>query len=132
MDMILLQETKKLSFAELFVRSIWPNDDLGYIGVDAEGSAGACCACGSLMFFSLRIVAVLGTSFCYQVWFIIGIVYAPNDCRDRSQLWKVLTNLKASFPKPWCLGEDFNEIKNIGEQIGCVKCDRGMQKFNEF
>lgn len=38
-DMVLIQETKKSSFDEIFVRSIWPEDDLGYTGVEAVGSA---------------------------------------------------------------------------------------------
>lgn len=40
MDMVLIQETKKSSFDEIFVRSIWPEDDLGHIEVDVVGSAG--------------------------------------------------------------------------------------------
>ncbi|KAL7177287.1 hypothetical protein ACSBR2_030606 [Camellia fascicularis] len=138
-DMVLIQETKKSSFDEIFVRSIWPEDDLGYIGVDAVGSAGGLLClwkpavfqskdcCGSRNFILLSGLVY------HRLDCVTGNVYAPNDSRGRSHLWLVLANLKASFPKPWCLGGgDFNEIKNIGERKGCARCDRGMQEFNEF
>ncbi|XP_028102784.1 uncharacterized protein LOC114302020 [Camellia sinensis] len=36
------------------------------------------------------------------------------------------------FPKPWCLGGDFNKIRNLGERIGTSRRDRGMKEFNDF
>ncbi|CAL5344378.1 hypothetical protein CsSME_00032746 [Camellia sinensis var. sinensis] len=39
-DMVLLQEIKKANVLEQFVKSIWPHDLVGYMNVDADGSAG--------------------------------------------------------------------------------------------
>lgn len=138
MDMVLIQETKKSSFDEIFARSIWPEDDLGHIEVDVVGSAGGLLCLWKPTIFQVkdccgsRNFILLSGSVYHRLDCVIGNVYAPNDSRDRSHLWFVLANLKASFPKPWCLGGDFNEIKNIGERTGCVRCDRGMLEFNEF
>lgn len=44
----------------------------------------------------------------------------------------MLSRLKESFPKPWCLGVDFNEVPSIVERIGCLRRSRGMNDFNRF
>lgn len=54
-------------------------------------------------------------------------LYAPNDAIDRRQLWALLTNIKAVFPKPWCVRENFNEIKSIEERKGCIRRDSEWQ-----
>ncbi|XP_028099607.1 uncharacterized protein LOC114299136 [Camellia sinensis] len=59
-------------------------------------------------------------------------IYAPNDVIWRKALWVTLLNLKTIFVNPWCLGGDFNEIRNVGESIGVSRRDRGMQEFNDF
>ncbi|XP_028098166.1 uncharacterized protein LOC114297885 [Camellia sinensis] len=40
-DMAMLQETKKSEVDDIFVRSLWPNESMEFMGVDAEDSAGA-------------------------------------------------------------------------------------------
>ncbi|CAL5355041.1 unnamed protein product [Camellia sinensis] len=47
-------------------------------------------------------------------------------------MWNCLLKLKEEFPNPWCLGGDFNEIRQIGDRRGCSRRDRGMKDFNEF
>ncbi|XP_028060848.1 uncharacterized protein LOC114264432 [Camellia sinensis] len=137
-DMVFIQETKKSSIDERFVRSLWAEDELGYMEVDAVGSAGGLLCLWKPHVFQVKNCCssrnfILLSGLVYHSFdCVVGNVYAPNDYRGRSQLWKVLYNLKASFPKPWCLGGDFNEIKAIGERKGCVRRDRGMQEFNEF
>ncbi|XP_028105282.1 uncharacterized protein LOC114304318 [Camellia sinensis] len=59
-------------------------------------------------------------------------VYAPNDVQKRSILWKLLSTLKSSFPSPWCIGGDFNEIRFMSERRGCSRRGRGMKDFNEL
>ena len=59
-------------------------------------------------------------------------VYAPNDVSKRRQLWKSLETLNPSFPSPWCLGGDLNEIRFMSERKGCSRRERGMKDFNEF
>ena len=44
----------------------------------------------------------------------------------------MLSKLKEDLPKPWCLGEDFNEITSIVERKGCLRKDKGMAEFGSF
>lgn len=59
-------------------------------------------------------------------------VYAPNDVGSRRALWDELVGLKANFIEPWCIGGDFNEIKDVSERMGCSRVDRGMKDFLYF
>lgn len=59
-------------------------------------------------------------------------VYTPNDAVSRRQVWKVISSFKSRFLDPWCVGSDFNEIRNVGERKGCIRRDRRMVEFNEF
>lgn len=40
-----------------------------------------------------------------------------------------IKELKKRYILPWCLGGDFNEIKSVGERIGCTRINRGMRDF---
>lgn len=103
-DMVLIQEAKGSCMDENFVRSLWPEDDLGCIGVDTEGSVGGllclwkpevfqikgCCSSRNFILLSGLVYRRLD--------YVIVNVYAPNDSSGRRHLWVVLANLKASFP----------------------------------
>lgn len=41
-------------------------------------------------------------------------------------------SLNPEFNVPWCIGGDFNEIRNINGRQGCPRRDRGMRDFNCF
>ncbi|KAL7254764.1 hypothetical protein ACSBR1_008995 [Camellia fascicularis] len=43
-------------------------------------------------------------------------VYATDDVSSRSILWNSIIKLKDSFPNPWCLGGDLNEIRHMEEK----------------
>lgn len=40
--------------------------------------------------------------------------------------------MKTNSLVPWCIGGDFNEIKAIGERVGCQRMERGMKDFLNF
>ncbi|KAL7250145.1 hypothetical protein ACSBR1_012198 [Camellia fascicularis] len=44
----------------------------------------------------------------------------------------MLSKLKESYPKPWCLDGDFNEITSIVERKGCLRRSRDMSEFGNF
>ena len=56
-------------------------------------------------------------------------VYAPNDVLLRERLWVKLISIRDHNPNPWCVGGDFNEIRNLGERKGSSKRDRGGERF---
>ncbi|XP_028105561.1 uncharacterized protein LOC114304603 [Camellia sinensis] len=136
--MVLLQETKRSNIDGSVVRSLWPSDSVEYMEVDAEGSAGGILCIWNPMTFSLQecccsrnfilLVGIMHS--CINC--VIGNIYAPNEDLNRRRLWSILSNLKTVFPDPWCLGGDFNEVKNICERKGCIRRDRGMEEFGTF
>lgn len=63
---------------------------------------------------------------------VIVNVYGPNSNSERKLLWGKLINLRTHFSGPWCLGGDFNEVRNSGERQGCSRRDNGMNNFNKF
>ncbi|XP_028123615.1 uncharacterized protein LOC114320750 [Camellia sinensis] len=136
--MELLPETKKTKILEAEVRLLWPKDNMEFMTVDSEGATGGllcvwdpgvfqiaqCCS-------SRRFILLSGTFFNSFEYAIVN-VYAPNEVRLRNKLWNSFVKLKKDFPKLWCLGGDFNEIRNICERKGCSRRDKGMREFNEF
>ncbi|KAL7194493.1 hypothetical protein ACSBR1_034841 [Camellia fascicularis] len=137
-DVLFLQETKKVGVSEELVKSIWPYDDLEYMSVDADGFSGGVLCVWKASVFSLakccssrNFLILSGTILpCFNCVFVN--VYAPNDVTRRGVVWNTLWNLKAQFVDPWCLGGDFNEVRSMGERKGCLIRDKGMREFNEF
>ncbi|KAL7220774.1 hypothetical protein ACSBR2_013629 [Camellia fascicularis] len=137
-DMVLFQETKKSEISEDEVRSVWFRAKMEFMVVDAVGSAGGLLCIWDQDVFQVkdccsnkRFILLSGTLF-HQFNCAIINIYAPNDVGLRGKLWNCLLKLKEEFPNPWCLGGDFNEIRQIGEMRGCSRRDRGMKEFNEF
>ncbi|XP_028104164.1 uncharacterized protein LOC114303229 [Camellia sinensis] len=135
-DIILLQETKKSKISISLIRSMWPGDRFEFLAVDAVGRAGGLLCIWNPAVFQLMdsccnhsFLLLSGTLFSSFPCVIVN-VYAPNDVVKRQELWASLVNLKPNFPGPWCLGGDFNEIRNLSERVGCSNRDRGMRDFN--
>lgn len=138
MDMVLLQETKRSSIDRSVVRSLWPSDSVEYMEVDAEGSArGILCICNPMTFSlqecccSRNFILLAGIMHSF-INCAIGNIYASNEDLNRRRLWDILSNLKTIFSSPWCLGGDFNEVKNISERKGYIRRDRGIYEFGNF
>ncbi|XP_028110658.1 uncharacterized protein LOC114309162 [Camellia sinensis] len=136
--MALFQETKKSSLTNLMVKSVWPRDRLEFMNVDVEGLAGGLLRIWDPVIFertecccSRNFLLLLGKLFNSFDCVLVNI-HAPNDIIRKRKFWESLLNLKTYFPKPWCTGGDFNEIRNIGESVGVSLRDRGMKDFNNF
>ena len=50
-----------------------------------------------------------------------------NPERARAEVFIELGGLKQSCPFPWVVGDDFNEVKRIGERKGCTRVTSGMR-----
>lgn len=137
-DMALIQETKRSSINENFVRSCWPGDHMEFMAVDSEGAAGGLLCIWNPVVFQLlaccsngNFIILLGTLFCSFDCVIVN-VYGPNDGASRRRVWEILKNLKQTYENPWCLGGDFNEVGSLSERLGCSQRSRGMNDFNEL
>ncbi|XP_028097432.1 uncharacterized protein LOC114297236 [Camellia sinensis] len=137
-DFAFFQETKKEGMSDDLVRSIWHVDELEYMVVNADGSAGGLLCVWKPSVFSLsqccgsRRFLLLSGTLLPDFRCVLVNVYAPNDAVCRRQVWKVITSLNLGFPDPWCVGGDFNEIRDLGDRRGCLRRDKGMVEFNEF
>lgn len=137
-DMVLLQETKRSSIDVSVVRSLWPIDSLEFMVVDMDGSSGGLLCIWNPEVFSLqecccsRSFILLAGIMQSSINCVVCNIYAPNDDLKMRRLWGTLSNLKSSFPDPWCLGGDFNEIKNISERKWCIRRDRGIGEFGNL
>ena len=61
--------------------------------------------------------------------FCIVNFYGSNHVVERRDMWLVISKLKSSFPHPWCMGGDFNEIRKIGDRQECTRSGTGMRYF---
>lgn len=137
-DFLFLQETKLKSTNNFFIGSIWGHSDFGYMEVDSvESSGGLLCIWNSKLFnlvdacCSRNFILLLGILTSGFSCNLVN-VYGPCVATDRRKLWDTISTLKASFPEPWCLGGDLNEIRCIEERQGCSARDRGMRDLNNF
>ncbi|XP_028098889.1 uncharacterized protein LOC114298504 [Camellia sinensis] len=137
-DMVLIQETKRPSLSNPVIRSLWPREKMEFMAVDAMGVAGGLLCIWDPEIFQLseccssRNFILLSGTILHSFNCVVINVYAPNDVMKRGKVWESLLKLKTCFPKPWCLGGDFNEITSLRERIGNSRRDRGMKEFKEF
>ncbi|XP_028062821.1 uncharacterized protein LOC114266128 [Camellia sinensis] len=137
-DIVFLQETKQASITENVVRALWGKKNMEFMALGSEGTAGGLLCIWDPDFFQLedccsnrRFVILSGTLLNTFECTIVN-VYAPNEVGSRCKFWDSLLKLKFEFPKPWCLGGDLNEIRNIGERVGCSRRDKAMRDLNSF
>ncbi|XP_028099600.1 uncharacterized protein LOC114299127 [Camellia sinensis] len=137
-DVALFQKTKKSEITEDEVRSVWVRGKMEFMVVDAVGSTRGLLCIWDLDVFQVkdycsnrRFILLSGTLFNQFDCAILNID-APNDVGSRGNLWNCLLKLNDEFHNPWCLGRDFNEIRQIREMKGCSRRDRSMKEFNEF
>ncbi|KAL7251362.1 hypothetical protein ACSBR1_013244 [Camellia fascicularis] len=109
-----------------------------FMSVDPDGSAGGLLCIWDPAVFQLsgcycnRRYILLSGSLYNSFDCVLLNIYAPNDVSARASFWEDIFKLKVFFPDPWCMGGDFNEIRHIGERVGCSRRDRGMKQLNDF
>ncbi|KAH7860022.1 hypothetical protein Vadar_008237 [Vaccinium darrowii] len=137
-DIIFIQETKLEQLDSFQIKKMWYDSEVQVESVNAEGLSGGLLSMWNAQMFKAeevilnrRFILIRGT-FSDNFPCVILNIYAPNDMTARRALWNEILALKLRFSDPWCMGGDFNEIKEVNERIGCVRLDRGMQDFQEF
>ncbi|KAH7861840.1 hypothetical protein Vadar_031605 [Vaccinium darrowii] len=137
-DILLIQETKVEQMEDFHVKKLWYDTELEYAVVNANGLSGGIITIWSLnawvaeeVISTKNFLLIRGVCKANFPCIIVNI-YAPNNYVERRAIWGELVSLKERFQVPWCLGGDFNEIKGIGERLGCTRSDRGMREFQNF
>ncbi|XP_028109732.1 uncharacterized protein LOC114308363 [Camellia sinensis] len=109
-DIVCFQETKRAVISDVDARRLWGSKNMEFMSVDPEGIAG-----GLLCIWDPAVFTLSGCC-----------------CHRRASFWDNILKLKTSFPNPWCMAGDFNEIGHINERVGCSRRDRGMKHLNDF
>lgn len=120
------------------MKTIWPYEEMDFMEVNSDGSAGGLLCIWRPDVFKLRdcccgknFILLSGSSSVSFECVIVNI-YTPNETVCRRQLWERLVNVYPHYSNPWCVGGDFNEIRLLCESKGCTGRDRGMKDFIEF
>ena len=64
-------------------------------------------------------------------WWFLGI-YGPPSVSSRGMFWDELVGLSEICGSKWCLGGDFNVVRNVGEKRNSLSNTRSMRIFDEL
>lgn len=137
-DMVFVQETKLESTERFVVQKMWGGPKMEFVSSNSVGASGGLITIWNTDFFKVTNI-ITHRSFVYLEGVLLNSfpcvlvnVYAPNEVGNRRELWEVLLGLKVNSQVPWCIGGDFNEIKEVSERVGCTRMERRMRDFLEF
>ena len=151
-DIVVLQEIKRKQVNRSFVGSLWRSRFKKWIVLPAFGSAG-----GILIMWDVRRVTISDTlvgefsvsvlvsdtlvgEFSVSVlvevtgstsWWFSGVYGLSKTCyRDR--FWDELAGLSSTCGDKWCLGGDFNVVRNVQEKFNSNRNTRSMRMFDDL
>jgi hypothetical protein len=123
-DICLFQKTKRTSFTDSMLHSLWGNTDIMWIAKESNGLSGGLLSMWNKNFlpykYSFTGDGFLGMCFEWRggLLYIVN-VYSPCSLAGKRKLWGDLIDLKLNFePGEWCFGGDFNSIMKVGERRG--------------
>lgn len=124
LDFVLLQEVRAIKFTlEINLNFIW-KDSLKFFTKHEKGKRWVAILINRNWRNSILCFGVSPCNRAAWVTFQYGDssfglcnIYAPNDYRDRAELWKWLASLSNI---PWILGGDFNMVEHKDEKLGGV------------
>ncbi|RVX14364.1 hypothetical protein CK203_017180 [Vitis vinifera] len=136
-DLVCCQETKVKEMSDRIIRSLGIGRNLGWVSLDARGSAG-----GVLVMWDKRVLEGLEVevgSFSSSCRFrnceegfvcVLFGLYSPIKGRERRELWEELAAVKGLWNDPWCIAEGFNVVRfpiemSNGRQIHLISSREG-------
>ena len=138
-NFLMIQESKLEVVNGITKASLWGSSAGGMESVPSRGASGGLISIWDEEFFEI-VEAISGHRWSLMRGNIRSIsfscvfvnVYAPNDVEGKKQLWEELLCLKDRFRDPWCIGGDFNAVRNISERRGCSVRSICMENFENF
>ncbi|XP_077237416.1 uncharacterized protein LOC143879116 [Tasmannia lanceolata] len=137
-DLICLQETKmevinRRIVQGLGVQGVW---DFSFVG--SSGASGGILVTWNENVWRLQDVwrgrfslSVVLKKEDHLMWMFSG-VYGPVLREEKNLLWEELEKVRDFWSIPWCIGGDFNEVKEVGERMGCARSNSHIKAFAEF
>ncbi|GLT52165.1 hypothetical protein SLA2020_255190 [Shorea laevis] len=139
-DLVFIQETKLEVFDDKLAKSIWGDEHCAWVAKDARGrSGGIACVWNLDSFNMVRRIEGSGFIGMFGFWgkdevpcFLIN-VYSSCDKQEKRTLWGELLDLiKANGGGNWCVGGDFNAVRDQEERSGRYFDATDMRGFNDF
>ncbi|XP_075475211.1 uncharacterized protein LOC142505954 [Primulina tabacum] len=134
-DIVVVLETKNIAVDRRFVASLWKSRFVDWV---AEVRSG-----GILVMWDPRVVLVsvnlIGNfSVCIEIrwkdetnWWFTS-VYGPCNPRDRDLFWDELAGLCSICGDKWCVGGEFNVIRNLSEKMNSTSYTTSMYCFDNL
>lgn len=139
-DIAFFQETKLKATTDVLESSLWGEDNFEWSAQNSEGlSGGLLIIWKNHLFcpiFSFRGVGYLGVCAYFKgiICYFVN-VYSPCALVQKRRLWAKLLSLRNLWRDGvWCLGGDFNAVKNEFERIGRNRFHSHQEStdFNDF
>ncbi|GKV01045.1 hypothetical protein SLEP1_g13643 [Rubroshorea leprosula] len=133
-------ETKLEVFDDKIAKSIWGDEHCAWVAKDARGrSGGIACVWNLDSFNMVRRIEGSGFIGMFGFWgndavpcFLIN-VYSSYDKQEKRIFWGELLDLiKANRGGNWCVGGDFNAVRDQDERSGRYIDATDMRGFNDF
>ena len=137
-DVVCLQETKLKEVSKRMIRELGAGRFLEWVAVNADGASG-----GILIFWDTRVIQLLEkeedryTLSCRFksleedfVWVFTG-VYGPTVYARREDFWDELGAIRGLWGDPWCVGGDFNVIRDPMERNRASRFNHSMRRFSQ-
>ncbi|XP_073049686.1 uncharacterized protein [Primulina eburnea] len=137
-DIFVVLETKKMMVDRRFVASLWKSRFVDWVTLPAEGRSG-----GILVMWDPRVILVtenLIGDFSVSIeikwkdefkwWFTA--VYGPCKPRQRDFFWDELAGLHSICGERWCIGGDFNVVRNLNEKMNSNSLTPSMYCFDNL
>ena len=138
-DMMGLVETKHSDFSLWDIRKIWGNQDVGWVHSSAVNGSGGLVVFwhhdafkGIRSLITQRWICVFGKFLEEDFECAVCVVYAPNNQRERLELWNDLRAVRQQMSSPLVMMGDFNEVLTIEERRNATQRTVGMRDLGDF
>lgn len=137
-DIIAIQETKKVDFTNRFLKSLSVKLDTWQWLPSIGNSGGILFGCDSDLVsvvsvtqgqFSLSVLLQNRTD--HNTW-LYTIVYGPVVSTLKTAFWAELRQIRLNWAGLWLISGDFNSIRSRNEKLGRNFNVRLSRKFNDF
>lgn len=136
-NILVLQELKREEVKRRFISSIWKSRFKEWVFLPSMGRSR-----GILVVWDVRRVNVVESligDFSVSIhvrrdgedWWFTGI-YDPTKSLAMGSFWYEIVGLWVVCGGNWCLGGDFNAVRNVNEKENSSTYTRSMRRFDEL
>nr|GEV56821.1 RNA-directed DNA polymerase, eukaryota, reverse transcriptase zinc-binding domain protein [Tanacetum cinerariifolium] len=138
-NFLALQERKMENIDLITVKKCWGNFGFDYVHSDSVGNSGGILCVWDINSFRISSHTVSDSFVMTRgVWlknvkdFLIVLVYAPHDMKEKILLWDYLAHVSQQWNGEVIIMGDFNEVRLKSDRFGLVFNAHGANLFNTF